>query len=65
MLTPREREVAALVAKGFSTKAVARELGISYDTADHHIRNAASRIPVDGPPRHRLTVWFFSLKDPA
>jgi PAS domain S-box-containing protein len=36
VLTPREREVLALVADGNATKVVAAILGISYKTADSH-----------------------------
>lgn len=35
-LSPRERLVAALVAKGYSTLAIASDLGISNRTVDHH-----------------------------
>jgi len=35
-LTPRELQVVALVADGYSTKKIAAFLGISYKTADSH-----------------------------
>ncbi len=35
-LTERERQVLALIATGKSTKDAAKELGISYKTADSH-----------------------------
>ncbi len=63
MLTPRQREVAELVGQMLSTKAVARELGISVRTVEVHISAAASRLPGDGAPREKL-VAFFSPRGP-
>jgi HD-GYP domain-containing protein (c-di-GMP phosphodiesterase class II) len=45
-LTEREAEVVALLARGLQTKQVARRLGISVKTADHHIQNAYAKIGV-------------------
>jgi DNA-binding CsgD family transcriptional regulator len=45
-LTPREREVAALAARGYSTKAMARQLQISPWTVQEHLGNACSRVGV-------------------
>jgi DNA-binding CsgD family transcriptional regulator len=36
-LTGRELQVLRLVARGLATKEVARRLGVSVKTADHHI----------------------------
>lgn len=63
MLTPRQSEIAALVAKGLSNKAIARETGLAIQTVKNHIDGAATRLPGDGRPRHRILVWFFSLSD--
>lgn len=35
-LSPRQREVAKLLAKGLTNKAVAKELGLSYRTVEIH-----------------------------
>ena len=43
-LTEREAEVVGLLARGLQTKQVARRLGISVKTADHHIQNAYRKI---------------------
>ncbi|MBS0641518.1 MAG: response regulator transcription factor [Acetobacteraceae bacterium] len=49
LLTPREREILALVGQGMSNKAVARHLGISVHTVKFHLEalfaklNASSR----------------------
>jgi HD-GYP domain-containing protein (c-di-GMP phosphodiesterase class II) len=45
-LTEREAEVVGLLARGLQTKQVARALGISFRTADHHIENAYRKIGV-------------------
>jgi HD-GYP domain-containing protein (c-di-GMP phosphodiesterase class II) len=45
-LTEREAEVVSLLARALQTKQVARALGISAKTADHHIQNAYRKIGV-------------------
>jgi two-component system, NarL family, nitrate/nitrite response regulator NarL len=45
-LTPREREVLALMAKGLSSRAVAAKLGISYTTVRTHIRSLGGKLGV-------------------
>lgn len=63
MLTRRQAEIAALVARGLSDKAIAREASISPLTVRRHIHAAAERIPGAGKPRHRLTLWFLSITE--
>jgi two-component system, NarL family, uhpT operon response regulator UhpA len=55
-LTPRERQVCELVARGLSVKRVARRLDLSPSTVKVHVRNAAAKLPGEGPPRHRIVV---------
>ena len=43
-LTRREREVMILLARGLSTRALARQLGISVYTARNHIQNVLHRL---------------------
>lgn len=43
-LTPREREVMALVARGLSNKAIGKELGIGLGTVKSHVHNALQRL---------------------
>jgi DNA-binding NarL/FixJ family response regulator len=45
-LTPREREVLALMAAGLSSRAVAAKLGISYTTVRTHIRSLGGKLGV-------------------
>jgi DNA-binding NarL/FixJ family response regulator len=61
MLTPRQREVAGLVARGMSAPAIANTIGISAETVKVHIREAADRLAGDSRPRQKLTLWFFHL----
>lgn len=60
-LSTRQAQVVERVAKGLPDKRIAAELGISIDTVRQHIQAAAARIPGEGPPRHRFTLFFFGL----
>ena len=42
-LSPREREVAALIARGLSNKAIARALSLSLATVKDHVHRALSK----------------------
>ncbi len=63
-LTDRESEVLCLVARGLQTKQVARALGISVKTADHHIQAAYRKLGVSSRAaatlvamEHGLLAW--------
>jgi HD-GYP domain-containing protein (c-di-GMP phosphodiesterase class II) len=63
-LTEREAEVVGLLARGLQTKQVARELGISVNTADRHVQNAYRKIGVSTRAaaalfamEHGLAAW--------
>lgn len=43
-LTPRERDVMALVAQGLSNKHIAKQLGISDTTAKNHVHNILDKL---------------------
>lgn len=45
-LSPRERQIAVLVAQGFPTKAIALRLGISIWTVSTHLRRLFARFGV-------------------
>lgn len=47
-LTPREREVIALMAEGASNKAIARALGISVHTAKFHVGQVIDKLDAVG-----------------
>ena len=63
-LTEREAEVVGMLARGLQTKQVARALGISVKTADHHIQNAYRKLGVSSRAaatlvamEHGLMAW--------
>jgi HD-GYP domain-containing protein (c-di-GMP phosphodiesterase class II) len=63
-LTEREAEVIGLLARGLQTKQIARRLGISVKTADHHVQNTYAKIGVSTRAaaalfamQHGLTAW--------
>jgi HD-GYP domain-containing protein (c-di-GMP phosphodiesterase class II) len=57
-LSERECEVVALLARGLSTKQVARQLGISPKTCDHHIQSLYGKAGVSS----RAGVTLFALE---
>lgn len=46
-LTPREQEVLQLLNKGYSTKMIAAELYIAFDTANSHLKNIYNKLHVN------------------
>lgn len=56
-LTPREREVVAVVAKGFNGARIAKELRISEATVRHHITSILSKLEVSN--KLELVVYAF------
>ncbi|MBE1514703.1 helix-turn-helix transcriptional regulator [Nesterenkonia halotolerans] len=55
-LSGRERQVAVLIADGWTNKEIAEELGVSVRTIDFHVRNALTKFDVSSRDeiRHRL-----------
>jgi predicted ATPase/DNA-binding CsgD family transcriptional regulator len=54
-LTPRQTEVAALVAAGRTNRQIARALGISEKTTEIHLRNLMDRLQT--PSRAGVAAW--------
>jgi DNA-binding NarL/FixJ family response regulator len=55
VLTPREREVAALVGRGLSNRMIADELSISVATVERHVANIFTRLDVRS--RAQVAAW--------
>lgn len=47
-LTPRERDVLALMAEGASNKSIARQLGVSVHTAKFHVGSLLEKLDATG-----------------
>src|SRR3954451_723726 len=54
-LTPREREVLRLIARGYAYKEVARDLGISTKTVESHVSSVLRKLQLSS--RHQLARW--------
>ncbi|MEO9140499.1 MAG: response regulator transcription factor [Jatrophihabitans sp.] len=54
-LTPREREVLRLLARGYAYKEIATELFISIKTVETHASNVLRKLQLSN--RHQLTKW--------
>ena len=54
-LTPRELEVAALVARGLTNRQIAAELVIAEGTAANHVKHILARLLLDS--RAQIAVW--------
>jgi DNA-binding NarL/FixJ family response regulator len=54
-LTPREREVAALIARGMINRQIAETLVISDRTAENHVSNILSKLGLQ--TRAQVAVW--------
>ncbi|MBF8186590.1 tetratricopeptide repeat protein [Nonomuraea sp. K274] len=57
-LTPREREIAELVARGLSNRAIADELIISPATAARHVANILSKLGFS--TRTQIAAWLIA-----
>jgi DNA-binding NarL/FixJ family response regulator len=56
-LTPRELEIAALIADGLSNKQIAADLKLSYSTVKNHISSILEKLDLD----HRTQVAILLL----
>jgi DNA-binding NarL/FixJ family response regulator len=56
-LTPREREVLALMAEGRSNAGIGRLLWVAEGTVEKHVRSILSKLPLaDTPDEHRRVL---------
>jgi predicted ATPase/DNA-binding SARP family transcriptional activator/DNA-binding CsgD family transcriptional regulator len=63
ILTPRQEEVAALVAKGLTNRQIASRLSISEHTVATHIAKILKRLGLNS--RSRLSAWVAEQKLPS
>jgi DNA-binding NarL/FixJ family response regulator len=54
-LTPREREVLRLIARGYTYREIARDLYISVKTVESHVSSVLRKLQLS--TRHQLTRW--------
>jgi DNA-binding CsgD family transcriptional regulator len=55
-LSPREVEVAVLIAQGLTSKEVGRRLSIERGTVDTHVQHIYNKLSIDSRPQ--LAVWL-------
>jgi len=55
-LTPREREIATLVSRGLTNRAIAEELVISTATVARHVANILTKLGFQS--RAQIAVWM-------
>ena len=60
-LTPRERDVVALIARGFSNRQIAEELVLSVRTVERHIENVYNRLGISGKAG-RAIITAYALR---
>lgn len=63
-LSPREREVLALLAKGETNRSIAQALGISAETVQTHIRNLLGKLDVGSRLEAVAKAMRLGLVDP-
>lgn len=54
-LTPRQREVAALIARGYSNRRIAETLVLEEGTVANHVQHILGRLGVSN--RAQVAVW--------
>lgn len=63
-ITPREREVLQLLARGAGNRRIAKELGISPETVQTHIRNMLAKLAVGSRLEAVVKALRLGLVDP-
>lgn len=60
-LSPRQREIAELIADGFTNKAIAAKLCIAHGTLRNHVRQIAARLNLDRTRDTRVQVTWLVI----
>jgi DNA-binding CsgD family transcriptional regulator len=55
-VTPRQREVARLIAEGYTNERIAQELGITHDGAKYHVSELLGRLGFER--REQVAAWY-------
>lgn len=64
-LTPRERELLALMARGLNNQEIAAELGVALPTVKFHVTNILSKLHVDNRTEAVLKALKHKIVPPA
>ncbi|MBA3249963.1 MAG: response regulator transcription factor [Geodermatophilaceae bacterium] len=59
-LTPREREVADLVAQGMTNREIAVRLFLSERTAENHVQHILTKL--DLANRSQIAMWIYARR---
>src|SRR5260221_3440519 len=62
LITPREQQVAALVARGLSNRKIAEQLGVAQSTIQRHIVNILSKLHLES--RVQIALWVVTQRSP-
>lgn len=61
-LSPRELEIARLMAEGLSYSEIAARIGWTPDSVRVAAKRLGARLPGDGSPVVRILRWWFSAR---
>jgi len=61
VLSPREREIAALVGKGLTNVQIATAVHISNRTAENHVQHILTKLGFQN--RSQIAVWVTQLRE--
>lgn len=64
-LSPREREIARLMADGYSYSEIAAAFGWKAQSVRLAAHRISERLPGKGPPMLRILVWEFQRRSGA
>ena len=64
-LSPRQREIAEMVSRGFQDKEIACELRISEETVGHHLRRAFAKLGVHSRVELVMVVFAPAVREAA
>lgn len=60
-LSPRQRQIAEMIADGYINKAIAAKIGIQHSTLRNHIRQIARKLNLDRSKDTRVQVTWLVI----